>query len=148
MKIVINNKVEDYKNKYKGAITNLLYFQAKHLSYQPLSIATENLTNLMTDFIQVLTWEKENIQGKEDVIYDNLRKEITSLMKKANNFNRFLEYKKTREALQTHVYDFILKLEGAGLLHGYGFGNKFGDRFYGDAEKQSLRKGTSWRFDP
>lgn len=137
MKVDTNGKTYDYKENYQGAVTDLLYFQSKHFPYQSCECIVENLTNLMNDFIEVLGWEKENIKGKDDIVYQNMRKSITSMVKKVKSFNKYIIYKKSRTALQSYIYDFVLGLEGTGLLHGYGFGNKFGDRLKGNSEKVS-----------
>jgi hypothetical protein len=46
---------------------------------------------------------------------------------------------RTRREFMLRYYNFILSLDGYGLLHGYGFSNAFGDHLYGDAERQSCK---------
>jgi len=45
-----------------------------------------------------------------------------------------------RDQLLVSIYNTALSMEGLGFLHGFGFGNKWGDSLIGDSERQTIKE--------
>lgn len=130
MKVVLNGNIADYKNNYSLAVSDLILYQSKHFQFQMLDVIKSNLIDLLVDFKEAIEYEKEVVEDK---------KELTFILRKINFLIKSVSYQKTKESLVRNIYDFILKLEGNGLLDGFGFFSKtFGNSSLGNAERISL----------
>lgn len=135
MKIILNDAAaEDYRDNYRGALTDLLYMQSRHFPYQPVDVMKENIANLMIDFRTLLSDELGQLVTKKNTIQEEMKKEIQGLNRRINGFLKFLPRKTDRNKVIQFVFDFILGLEGISYLNGFGFSNRFGDKMVGNSE--------------
>jgi hypothetical protein len=134
MEISLNgNKHIFTKMNMEEAITSLLYNRSIHFQFQTVEKITQDMKRLASFLIICFQEEKEKIYDKKE------RLRVGRLVKRLESFIRFIDYKKTHNAVVSYVYDFFLSLECLGTLPGFGFGNKFGDKLMGNSERVSLR---------
>jgi len=147
-----NNIPEEVKMKSIGLIlndhqTNYIYHKdltrdcylmfLPKIKFQSIESIKENVGKLTEMIIEFLQEEKSRSQTEDS------KKEIRVLPIKLKRFIRYFNLVKNRDKLIMKVWELILSLDGMGTLAGFGFGNKFGDRLQGNAEKESLFKGRT-----
>ncbi len=132
MIVILNKEKADYKNNYEGSIQDILIYFSTKIKYQSIEVAKENLASLIELFVEAFTDEKPSVKEESE------RKKITNLIRRLNNFHKYLEKYNSIDKLSAAIFNFILSMSGNSLLNGFGFANSFGDSLRGNAETRSL----------
>lgn len=151
--VLINNKRVNYRDDYEGVLKDLIIFQLPHLQYREVDYAKECIRTQLTQFLELIEFEKEALEEKINkhklekrtniFQYDQDKadkRKLMTLKRKIEGFMNLFKFYKTAKGFESKVYEFILSFDKMGLLHGFGFSNKWGDSLDGNSEKESLRK--------
>lgn len=124
------NKEMIYSNRLDDIIAKS--FLVLHVRFTPFGLLKRNCQRIIEHNLEWLMEEREQHTGSERAGYERA---ITKL----DRMQAVFSTTRTRREFMRRYYNFLLSLDGCGLLHGYGFSNAFGDRIRGDAEKESYR---------
>ncbi len=120
---------------YREALSYVLNLEIAHCKYVTLSTLKENACtacDLVSELLLILSDQVE-----EKIDKTNLKKLATRITKAKEYYMRL----KSKETFLLAWGDQMMSIEGKGLLHGFGFGNKqFGDVIRGNSEKISVTK--------
>lgn len=134
--VIINGIEKDFIG-YESAFTftfAALLHNSKYMSLGALKVMLTELTDLFDEF---LTIKYEQESGPS-------RSAIKRRMKKIVESTDFITASKTKDDFLLRCGDFMMALEGKGLLSGFGFGSKkFNDTVIGNPEKTSVTR-TAW----
>lgn len=133
MIVFLNQQKVDYGVNYQSLVCDLLLYQSSQIKYQPIEVAKENLRSLCELFIEAFTQDKNFTKDKDQ------KKEIGNLMRRIGNLIKLEPNLGDNKKMTEVIYNFVLSLEGKGLLNGFGFANSFGDSLSGNSEKRSIR---------
>lgn len=77
-------------------------------------------------------WSEEALQE----LYRGTAEMIMEVHPKNKRFKTFVD--RCKKVTPITIWNTILRKDNKGLLNGFGFSNKFGDRIYGDPERSSV----------
>jgi len=130
--LILNDRYIPY-NDDVDLLIGVLDLSVKHAMFQPEDVIVQNVAESCYMYLEFLDLLKENVSDKKEL------SRINRLCKKVKNFvNNFVHAKKNRLLLVSRVYDFMLRLSGAGVLHGFGVTNRFKDRLKVNPERVSI----------
>lgn len=114
-------KIEDRPQEIMANALSLFHEQITYMSKEALMDLLYGLNDLVIQHLEY--------QGKSAKKYKNAKEAI-------KQFNET----KSRDNVMKTVYNEYLRLNGLGLLPGFGFSNKFGDVLKGNAEYQPIKR--------
>lgn len=129
----VNNHTFDFFD-YKEAITYIMSLTISHHKYAMLSTLKENIyetCNLISELLDIL---HEKADDKSEKMH--LKRLNTKIFKS----KEFLMRQKDKDSFLLSWGDLMMLIEDKGLLHGYGFGNKYKDNIKGNSEKISVTR--------
>lgn len=109
-------------------------FSVLHVKYSPFGLLKRNCQRVIE---QLIEWMEEEKQ--EQVLLD-VRADYDRCMRRLVRVQKVFSSSRNRRQFMLRYYNFILSLNGCGLLHGYGL-SSHGGKGWGDAERQSYSHG-------
>jgi hypothetical protein len=132
MRLKINKNYIDIENEKQLFCLCIGFMLDIRYQYSPVEVLKE-IGNSICELLE---------EGYMQLLILDLidKKKYNAINKKTNIFREGLDYQNDRIKMIAYLFEQILRVEGSGTLHGFGFCSKFGDRLVGDAEKQSAKK--------
>lgn len=133
---VINDRVHVKLNDVRDVISYVFSIPLRRAKYSSFRVFQNNCieaASLAIEFLHVV---------KEDAIAAKVKGSalgaITRLVTRMTTFSEYVLTAKDKDHLMVTVYNLVLSYEGCGLLNGFGFGNRHGDKLVGNPETVSL----------
>lgn len=120
---------------YKEALTYVMNLAMSHHKFSPLDILKENICeacDLVSEYLTMIS---------DDELDKSTRTSLKRLATKILKVKEFLRKAKNKNSLLFQWSELLLSVEGKGLLHGFGFGDKkFHDVIKGNPERTSVTR--------
>lgn len=129
----VNGRVFDFFD-YKEALTYVMSIAIRHHQYAPISTLKENVCEACDQASELLTILSDHSVEKQEK--SNLKRKATKMISSKEFFVKIKE----KDRLLLSWGEMMMSVEGKGLLHGFGFGNKHHDNIKGNSEKISVTK--------
>lgn len=133
--MVVNDTLVRYDSD-EDMLIGVLNLAIRHAKYQPVDVIIYNVIESCNMYLEYLGLLLEGNENKKEC------RRLKNLYKKVYNFKINFERRKgkqnTQVLLMKSVYDFILRISGMGVLHGFGVVNTFKDRLSINPERASI----------
>jgi hypothetical protein len=133
---IVNDRFQIKLNDVRDVISyvfNVPLRRAQYSSFEAFKLNCKEAVALTVEFLHIV---------RDDLVKAGMKGTslgtITRLITRLNTFNEYIDDSRDKDRLIATVYNLVLSYEGCGLLNGFGFSNRHGDRILGNAEVTPL----------